>query len=81
MFFLQSEMRRQGITQADIDKARKSEEAKILQDAQGAKGQGNKSLGLSRSQTKSAENSPAKVKSIFKYGGCSHNNALKDLEK
>lgn len=33
-------MRRQGITQGDIDRARKSEEAKILADAQGAKGKG-----------------------------------------
>ena len=40
LFFLQSEMRRQGITQGDIDRARKSEEAKILADAQGAKGKG-----------------------------------------
>lgn len=40
LFYLQREMRRMGITQADIDNARKSEETKIIEDAKKAKESG-----------------------------------------
>ena len=40
LYYLQNEMRRIGITQSDIDNARKSEESRIIGDAKRAKTEG-----------------------------------------
>lgn len=40
LYYLQNEMRRMGITQGDIDNARKSEESRIVKDAKQSKSDG-----------------------------------------